>query len=309
MLSRVAQRTYWLARYLERTEDTARLMLVRHHAILDMPRDLQPGWDLLLEVLGAKEAFAALPGAATEKNIISYVFSERANSSSIISTLTAARENMRTTREVLPSEAFEQVNSLYLRVARRSSKGLPRNSRHAVLQSIIDSCQQISGLLSGTMNHDAAYQFVRMGRLLERADMTTRIIDVGSADLMAIGDEGLPYQNVLWISVLQSLSAYQMYRLSMRANVKSADVLSFLLRNPDFPRSLAFNLKQLEVSMKLLPASAPALKVVQSVSRKLKRTNCGELSGVALHQFLDDMQLRLHTIHQAITDTWFSPER
>ena len=237
MLSSVAERIYWLARYLERAEDSARLILVRHNSILDLPRAVQPSWGLLLEVLGAKERFDVLPGAATENNIISYVFSERANLTSIISSLTAARENTRTTREVLPSEAWEHVNRLYLRVARRSTKGLPRSSRHSVLNGIINSCQQIAGMLSGTMKLDAAYQFLRMGVILERADMTTRIIDVGSADLMAAGEDSFPYQNVLWISVLQSLSAYQMYRLSVRANVNPADVVNFLFRSDVFPES------------------------------------------------------------------------
>ena len=316
MLSRVAERTYWLARYMERTEDTARLILVRHHSILDLPRAVQPGWDLLLEVLSAKKGFAALPGAATEENVIRYVFSERANGSSLISSLTAARENMRTTREVLPSEAWEQINSLYLSVARRSSKGLPRGSRHAVLNNIIKACQQNTGMLSGTMSHNAAYQFLRMGRMLERADMTTRIIDVGTADLMAGDEERLPYQNVLWVSVLQSLSAYQMYRLSVRANVNPVDVVDFLLRDKDFPRALVHSLLELEASMLLLPGNGPALEVVRKVLGKLKRPAAKsgknteeELVGEELHEFLDDMQLRLQTIHQVIHETWFSPDR
>jgi uncharacterized alpha-E superfamily protein len=307
MLSRVAEKVYWSARYLERAEDTARLILVRHHSILDMPRELQPDWQLLLDVLGAKESFASLPGAATEKNIIGYVFSERSNSSSIISTLTSARENMRTTREILPSESWERVNSLYLSVARRASKGLPRTSRHSALNSVIQACQQVTGMLAGTMNHDAAYQFVRMGRYLERADMSTRIIDVGSAELAAAGEEALPYQNSLWVSVLQSLGAYQSYRLSVQTNVKPEDVVDFLLRNESFPRTAAHCLLQIEQSMGSLPGHEEAIKVVRSIRRKLKRTNCRELHGQALHDFIDDFQVRLQSLHRAISDAWFTP--
>jgi uncharacterized alpha-E superfamily protein len=307
MLSRVAQRTYWLTRYLERAENSARLILVRHHAVLDLPRSIQPDWDLLLHVLGAQEQFAALPGAASEKNIISFVFGERENPSSIISSLTAARENMRTTREILPSEAWERVNSLYLSVARRSNKDLPRASRHTVLNNIILSCQQISGLLSGTMNKDAAYQFAQLGRNLERADMSTRIIDVASAELVEAGDDALPFQNVLWISVLQSLSAYQMYRLNVQRNVSPGDALEFLLRSKVFPRAVAHTLKEIDHSMSLLPHSKPARKVVASVQRKLSRTDCRSLRGTDLHQFLDLLQVRLGDINQAISDSWFTP--
>jgi uncharacterized alpha-E superfamily protein len=307
MLSRVAERVYWSARYLERVEDTARLILVRHQSILDMPRNVAPGWEQLLEVLSASASLAAAPGAATEKNIVNYVFSERLNPSSLISSLATARENMRTTREVLPSESWERVNSLYLSVSRRATKGLPRASRHSALNSIIQSCQQVSGMLSGTMNHDEVYQFVRLGRLLERANMSTRIIDVGSADLRNAGDEALPYQNVLWMNILLSLSAYQMYRLSVGANVKPADVQNFLLRNADFPRSAAYCLREIETCMKSLPGNSDALEVVRSVQRKLKRTNCRELSGEELHRFLDQLQVKLDTVDDVVTSSWFSP--
>lgn len=307
MLSRVAERAYWLARYLERTEDTSRLILARHNATLDMPRSVQPDWEMLLEVLSATEDFARKPGAANEKNILSYVFGDRDNPSSIISSLTSARENMRTSREVLPSEAWERVNSLYLSVARRSAKGLPRASRHSVLNGIIESCQQISGLLSGSMNQDEAYQFIRLGRNLERADMCTRIIDVASTDLIA-GEEALPYQNVLWMNVLQSLSAYQMYRLSMRHNVRGPDVLEFLLRSKVFPRAVARCLIELDDSIRVLPRGDTMIARVQSVQRKLRRTKVNELEGEELHRFLDSVQLKLEDVHQAIYATWFSPE-
>jgi uncharacterized alpha-E superfamily protein len=308
MLSRVAERAYWLSRYLERAEDTARLILVRHNVILDLPRSVQPEWELLLDVLGAREAFSVRPGAANEKNIIGFVFSDRDNSSSILSSLTHARENMRTSREVLPSETWERVNSLYLSVARRANKGLPRASRHSVLNGIVESAQQVSGMLAGTMNQDEAYQFIRLGRSLERADMTTRIIDVASTELGNPDEEASPYQNVIWVSVLQSLSAYQMYRLSMRANVRPTDALDFLLRSKVFPRSVAHCLLELEDGIRALPRGGDALKAVQSVHRKIKRTKSSELEGDALAKFLDDIQLRLQGVHEVIAQTWFTPE-
>jgi|AntAceMinimDraft_11_1070367.scaffolds.fasta_scaffold00040_61 uncharacterized alpha-E superfamily protein len=308
MLSRVAERVYWLGRFLERTENTARLLLVRHNAVLDLPKEVQPGWDLLLQVLGAEEAFAKLPGAATEKNIISFVFGERANPSSIISSLTAARENMRTTREILPSETWERVNSLYLSVARRSNKDLPRGVRHAVLNNIVQCCQQVTGMLAGSMNHDAAYQFVRLGRNLERADMSTRIIDAASAGLMGDIEETSPFRNVLWISVLQSLSAYQMYRLDVRSTVNRQDVLAFLFQSTVFPRAIAHSLLEIENSMKLLPDPKNARDVVATLRRQLKETDCSALAGSELHNFIDVLQMQLVEVHSAIAVRWFTHE-
>jgi uncharacterized alpha-E superfamily protein len=308
MLSRVAERVYWLGRFLERTENTARLLLVRHNAVLDLPKEVQPSWELLLQVLGAQETFAKLPGAATEKNIISFVFGERENPSSIISSLTAARENMRTTREILPSETWERVNSLYLSVARRSHKDLPRGMRHSVLNNIVQSCQQVTGMLAGSMNHDAAYQFVRIGRNLERADMSTRIIDAASAGLMGNIDETSPFRNVLWISVLQSLSAYQMYRLDVRGTVNRQDVLAFLFQSTVFPRAIAHTLLQIENSMKLLPESKKVREVVATLRRKLKDTDCSALEGADLHDFIDVLQMQLVDVHNAIALRWFAHE-
>ena len=307
MLSRVAERVYWLGRFMERAENTARLILVRHNAVLDLPTEVQPGWDLLLQVLGAEESFARMSGAATEKNIISFVFGERENPSSIISSLTSARENMRTTREILPSETWERVNSLYLSVARRSQKDLPHGVRHVVLNNIVQSCQQVTGMLAGSMNHDAAYQFVRMGRNLERADMSTRIIDAASAGLMGNIHETSPFRNVLWISVLQSLSAYQMYRLNVRRRVNPEDVLAFLFQSTVFPRAVAHSLLEIQHSMQLLPDNKPALAVVVNLQRQLKETDCSLLAGQALHEFIDELQLQLVDVHKVITATWFTP--
>jgi uncharacterized alpha-E superfamily protein len=307
MLSRVAERVYWLGRFLERVENTSRLILVRHNATLDLPKAVQPGWDMLLHVLGAEQGFASLPGAPTEKNIISYVFGERENPTSIISSLKNARENMRTTREILPSETWERVNSLYLSVARRSTKDLPRNMRHSVLNNIIQSCQQITGMLAGSMNHDAAYQFIRLGRNLERADMSTRIIDAATEGLTGNQEEIEPYRNVLWISVLQSLSAYQMYRLNVQRNVSPGDVREFLFRSTVFPRAVAHSLEEIEISMRLLPESKPAQAVVAQVLSELNAVDYSDLADADLHVFIDELQADLVEVHEAIAGTWFTP--
>jgi uncharacterized alpha-E superfamily protein len=308
MLSRVAERLYWMARYIERTENTARLMLVQNHLILDLPKHIRPGWDLMVEVLGVNTAFAAQPGKPTEKNTISFLFGSRENSSSILSSLAEARENIRTTREILPTETWERINSLYLSVAQRGARGLPGNLRHRVLNDIIQRCQQITGMLAGSMNNDAAYQFIRIGRNLERADMSTRIIDTASARLMGDSEEILPWRNVLWVSVLKSLSAYQMYRLNVRRNVNPDDVLHFLLDSKIFPRALAHTLDEIHTSIGLLPRNREPLAEIARVKRALGKTDPATLRNAALHAFIDDLQLMLDGIHSAINHTWFDPD-
>jgi len=157
------------------------------------------------------------------------------------------------------------------------------------------------------MNQDAAYQFIRLGRNLERADMSTRIIDAASAGLMGRSEEISPYQNVLWISVLQSLSAYQMYRLNVQRNVSPGDVLEFLFQSRVFPRAVAHCLGEMERSMQVLPEPKPALAAVRRVARKLQQADLGALAEGGLHGFIDELQIELEAVHYATVNTWFSP--
>lgn len=305
MLARVAERLYWFARYVERTENTARLMLVQHQLVLDLPAAIQPGWGVMVDVLGASEDFARTKLKPTEKNVVAFVFGDKTNTSSIMSCITYARENIRTTREVMPSELWERINSLYLSLVQRARSDLPRSNRHAVLNDVIQRCQQITGLLSGCMSHDAAYQFIVLGRNLERADMSTRIIDVGSAQLLGDDEDIQPYRNALWISVLKSLSAYQMYRLNVRRNVKSHDVLAFLLHNEVFPRAVSHTLNEIKNCCVNLPNHEAALAIAQGSRQHLLSAELAALRGDALHSFIDEIQFNLDKIHQQAAQTWF----
>lgn len=307
MLSQTAERVYWFARYIERTENIARLILVRHQLILDLPTKVQPDWQVLIDMLGVHESFDQSGLAATEKNIVRFLFGDRNNSSSILSSVVFARENMRTTREILPSETWECVNSLYLKI-KRIGKDLARRQRYEVLNEIILACQQITGLLAGTMNHDDAYQFVILGRNIERADMSTRIVDVGTASLSGPQDEKQPYQNVLWISILRSLSAYQMYRLNVRRKVSPEAVLAFLLKSTVFPRAAAHNLAQLETSVKNLARHDQPLALIQQLRATIEAAPLADLQGLRLHEFIDEFQAELAIIHSSINATWLHPE-
>lgn len=307
MLSRVAERLYWFARYMERTENYARMMLVRHHLVLDLPQEIQPPWQQLIEVLGAEEQFAATRRKPNEKNVINFCFGNRDNSSSIISSLDFARENVRTTREVMPSEVWEKVNTMRRSVAQYANKDFPKQKQHKVLNDVIQRCQQITGLIAGTMNTDAGYQFIRMGRSLERADMTSRIIDVGTVGLTGKSEEILPFQNVLWISVLKSLSAYQMYRLSVRRRVKPDDAINFLFGSDEFPRSLRHCLIIAGRAISILPRNDRCVKIVAEAKAELENYQHQDYRPQLVHEEVDRMQLTLAKLHDEIYTTWFDP--
>ncbi|MBT8147268.1 MAG: alpha-E domain-containing protein, partial [Gammaproteobacteria bacterium] len=217
MLSRVAERVYWMARYLERAENTARLMNVYSNLLLDLPRGTKVGWHTLISIAGVQEEFDATGRTADERTVMRYLISEQ-NGMSLLSVLAMVRENARTTREIIPAEAFEQINNIYLFLKDNASGQISRSARNQLLEEVIIYCQQLDGLLAGCLSHNHVHRFIRMGRNVERADMTTRIVDVGSSSLLpdlmpdsATDDESTePYQDTLWMNVLRSLSAYQM---------------------------------------------------------------------------------------------------
>ncbi len=308
MLSRTAERLYWFARYLERAEDTARLLLVRHQLNLDLPAGIAPPWSNLLQVISVEEAFAAYRKRPTETNINAFFFADRSNPSSIISSIASARENMRTTREVMPSEVWERVNTLYNSLLRRANRDFPRADRHRVLTDVVMKCQLIAGTLNGTMSHDDAFQFLLMGQFVERCDMTSRIVDVGTASLLGSRSDIQPYCNTLWIAVMRSLSAYQMYRLNIRRRVEAQSVLEFLFESDVFPRSLRFGLDRIEEAAARLPGDSGVTEHITDSRNFINVRATQMIESPRLHANIDKLQMKFDQIHTAIRHTWFCPE-
>lgn len=313
MLSRVAERIYWLGRYLERAENTARLLNVYSTLLLDLPRGAKIGWHTLVDITGSHAEFADKYQATDERSVIRFLLSDTSNFSSILSSLSMARENARTTREIIPSEAWEQINNLYLFARENASKGVARGPRHHLLNQIIAHCQQIAGLFAGTMSHNSGYNFIRIARSLERADMTTRIVDVGSVTLLPGLTEGVkseqiePFENMIWMAVLNSLSAYQMYRQHVLDRVNGEDVVTFLLQDRQFPRSVVHSLAKLETGLQALPNNDAALVEVTRVQNMAIHADIPLLLQQGLLEYIDLLQIRIAEVHARITQTWFLP--
>ena len=198
MLSRVAERMYWLGRYIERVENTARLISVNTNLVLDLPR-VKHIWASLISITGYEEKFFARFSVQDEKNVIRFLLED--DSCSIKSSVRMARENARTTREILPNEAWQKINTLYLYLEKNLGKGLKRDGRHQLLSDITEQCQALTGYLSGCMSTNDAYNFMKIGTNLERADMTTRILDVGCLNLLnPEHPEIREYENILWMN-------------------------------------------------------------------------------------------------------------
>ncbi|WP_158969144.1 alpha-E domain-containing protein [Paraglaciecola sp. L3A3] len=306
MLSRVASNLYWLARYLERAENTARLINVNSHLLLDLPSKVKLGWEPIVDILSFRDKFYETYKDVDEKSVINFMVVDKLNPGAILTSLKSARENARTIKEIIPREAWEQINALYLFVTENQKDAFTRRSRYAYLNKIILANQTISGLLAGTMSHDEAYAFMRIGQHIERADMSTRIIDVRSATLLSEIESELPaFSNIQWMGVLKSMTAYQMYRREVRVRINREDVLTFLLTNPRFPRSLVHAIEQIERAVTELPNSKDTVGKTSRVKNYLLNAKPATLKQEKLHEFIDDMQLGLIEIDKQIEDSYF----
>lgn len=308
MLSRVAENIYWLARYVERAENTARLVRVNSHLVLDTPSGITPGWEPLVEIAGLGELFRSVDREPNERNIVRFLIGDANNPGSIISSLAAARENCRTVRDVLPRSSWENLNELYLFAREKVQSGLTKRGRDDYLDGIIGGSQQITGMLSSVMYRDEAWYFARIGRSIERADMGTRIIDVRSTDLFPEDLlESRSLDTLQWISVLRSLSGYQIYRRHVAIRVNRADVLEFLFKDARFPRAFLQCLNTVEESLGELGSDHSCLRPLRALNRKLAQTAVGELSQSSLHTFIDELQIGIMRLHEAVAKKYFPP--
>ncbi|MBI5329397.1 MAG: alpha-E domain-containing protein [Betaproteobacteria bacterium] len=307
MLSRVAENLYWMTRYLERAENTARLINSTTQVLLDLPRGAAFGWDVLLKVAGLDGEAQERGIGLDETSLMRFLILDEANPSSILASIHSARENTRTFREVLPMEIWERINRLYLYIranAEHATEG--RSARYEVLNQVIELRQSIIGLLMGSMSHDIAYQFLKLGRNIERADMTTRIVDVNSAVLLP-GDPVIaqPLMERLWMGTLNALSAYQMYRCHVGVHVRSKDVVNFLIKDPHYPRTVIHCLNEIEGCLSVLPNQMEAMRVTRQAWRRLESMKLDDLAPVVLHEYLDQVQTDLGAIHGAIARQYF----
>ena len=306
MLSRVAEGLYWLTRYLERAENTARMINATSQMLLDLPRGASFGWDVWLNVAGLDQDFHQTYPSYDEASIMRFLVADKRNPSSIKSCIERARENSRTLREVLPRAAWERINSLYLYVRQHSDAALERTTRYNVLEQIIERRQSVVGMLSENMSHGVAYQFIRLGRNIERADMTTRIVDITSAVLLprqqATED---PAMNLLWMGVLKALNAYQMYRRHVSVHVRGTDVVSYLLKDELFPRTVHYCLQEIRGALDSIPDSAAPRALLESAFIRVSATRVELLSEDERHEHLDAVQADIATVDRAIAAQFF----
>jgi uncharacterized alpha-E superfamily protein len=317
MLSRVADSVYWMSRYVERAENVARFVDVNFQLMLDAPTGQDQQWEPLVATTGDLEAFAEHCGKATEESVTRFLTFDSENPNSILSCLRAARENARSVREIISSEMWLQLNRFYLMVksGAESLDGLenPQEFYEAVKQA----AHLFTGLTDSTMTQGEAWHFSRLGRMLERADKTSRILDVKYFLLLrSAEDVGTPFDDIQWAAVLRSASAFEMYR-KRYGRISPRGVVGFLMLDREFPRAVQFCLVAARDSIHAI--SGTPLGTFRHLPEKLLGQLCSELSfttvdeivNQGLHEYVDGLQTQMNQVSSGIFETFFasrSPE-
>ncbi len=308
MLCRVADSLFWMSRYLERAENQARFIEVTSNIALGYRGREETLWSSLLHAGGDAEAFRARYTETTRENVIRYLLFDRQNMNSVISCLSYARENARTIRENLTTPMWEAVNRFYLRVRQAASQQASvLQHPHPFLEQIKRSAHQVIGVTDATWSHGEAWHFSTLGYQLERADKTSRILDVKYFILLPNPSHvGSQVDVVQWGALLESTSALQMYRRTF-GRIQPVNVVDFLMLNAQFPRSMRFCVAASEKALKEICGtddSAP-LQEVRRLGDRLTSAKASDIIDNGLHQFVDNFQSHLNDIGQAISETFF----
>ena len=304
LLSRVADSLFWGARYLERAEDTARVVRAYTEALVDLPTTVTSSWEPLLAMSGNRDAFDAAHDHPAEEDVVAFLVADEANPGSVASSIASSRENLRTTREVFPREAWQTLNDLFLYMSSNAEAGVNRRSRSRVLHRVICDSLLVDGVLTATMNRDEAYEVWRLGQSIERADMTTRVLGVRAAALLAQPAAADDHDEVQWMGVMRSLSALQMYQLATRGPISGRGAVHFLLHEQRFPRSVAASVQRIRDAFSNLPHSERTLKAVDEIETLLRGLPVELDDGLALDAAMDQVQVALFALAEVATATF-----
>jgi len=309
MLSRVAERIYWTARYLQRVESTARLVNVYTNLLMDLPKDIDISWYNLITLNSAEEKYEERYKVRDECNVVKFTLADDdVNTNSMLASLAMVRENLRTTREVMPENAWELINELVSFTKKSINDGaLNRGKRHEFLTQITNQCQLIQGYVASTLSHDEVWDMWCIGRALERADMTTRILDAGANMLFAHDyREKSHVPLVVWGNVLRSSGGDHSYRRHVAASVYGPKVVEFLIKDQFFPRSVGYCLSEIEKSVKKLPRGRKVMTAIEGLDLGHGLPSSFEQLDSDLSAYLNDVQVKIGHLHSIFAETWFS---
>jgi uncharacterized alpha-E superfamily protein len=307
MLARHAESLFWAGRQIERAEDTARMLDVTYHGLLEaMPWEAERAWNDLLKVLWLDRPFAELEQGMRAATVTEFLVMDPGNPGAIVPSVTAARENARAARELISSEMWEALNTFHLELRSRNLRADLEARPHELYGFVKRSCQTVSGVAVETMPRDDGWRFLMLGRMLERAEMTCRLLDVRYTQLVTAGATGGFYH---WLQTLKSASGSEAFRRRYRASMDPADVVEFLLLSRTFPRSVLFCLRSVENDLARLEAGnvnlARPQRILGRTRSDLEFLDTHELLQGDLHVFLDQLLSGVRQIAEAVGLQYF----
>lgn len=312
MLSRVADSLFWLGRYCERAENYARFIDVNFNLSLDLPPGMTEQWAPLITATGDRELFTSLfDNNFTRENAIFFLAFDKRNPDSIISTIKNARENARIVRENIPKETWEVLNELYYFVQSSFDKKIwKKEDTKGCFKSIKNSLQLLSGIVYDNIPRTQGWYFIKLGQYLERADKTSRILDVKYHFLLpSVDDIGSPLDFLHWAALLKSVSGYNAYR-RVHGKIDPALIVEYLVLDKYFPRSILFCLSSAEnclheISESKSGYSNAAEKAIGSLRADLEYADVNDVFKSGLHEYLDNIQLKINALSNNIYDQYF----
>jgi uncharacterized alpha-E superfamily protein len=312
LLARTAERLYWGARYIERAEDTARIVRAYNDLVVDYPSQELLSWQPLAALTGS-DLEIELPAndPSGETTVLRHLISSRSNTSSIASSVAFARENLRTTREVMPREAWQAINQLSQYVAATAPAAFERQMRDRFLMRVIEISRRLDGILESSMTRSDAFRMLRVGRLLERADMTTRVLGVAAAGILqleATQSEDLVNDEVRWMNVLRSVSALQMYQRAVRGPIDGVQVVRFLLAHPDFPRSVRYCFNEIRLVVESLPRPHAVRAALDAADQVLADSDPDVSEAAQLDRSMERVQSAIADLGVVIHATYIESE-
>jgi uncharacterized alpha-E superfamily protein len=304
LLSRHAEDLFWLGRYVERAEDTARMLDVTYHNLLESPpEDEAAAWTELLEVLYLDRSYGER--AIDRETVSSYLVTDRENPGSIYSAMARARENARGLRDRISTELWEAINRFYLELGRPDLETMVIHRPYEVFRTVKSQCQLISGVTSQTMPRDEGYRFIVLGWMLERAEMTCRLLAVRYAGLNN-SETRMGFH--AWVSVLKSVSAYEAYLKAHDAALDPTSVLEYLLLDREFPRSVLYCLRTVEDQLTILAGPSQQTSIGRAIGRVRSRAEFCDIGAIleeGLDEFLETLQIEIYQVANEVDAHFF----
>ena len=305
MLSRRAKLIFWMSRYLERSNFTSRLLITTSELQLDLSLENEISWKPLLTAMSLNKEYLRLNKKYSEKKIIEFFISNKENHSSIINSLNYSKENSLIVRDILPEQSILKLNELLIKFNKTINRKNSNKKNLKLLSSIIQGSQNFMYSTDLEMQRNIDYQFLGLGRFIERTDMLIRILQ--SQTLRSKQHKkGYEYLTLEWINILKSISAFQAYRQYSKKDISILDIIEFFLKTKIFPRSINWNLNQIERAIFRISKKNDLTKNIKEIQRDVNKfkVKSDDLDNFLL--FLEKIQKKIVNLDNLVQKKYFS---